>query len=501
MSENGSRAPAISALAALAAFAALAGAALLGLHALASEPRLSAGPDPRPAASIAAALLALAAIPWLLAAWRAWQRGYARPGPLRRSRLWRLALCGALYPYLLAPLLPGSEHRLTVIGLLAVGAALVGAFLWRVRDEDRAARPHPALRLAERGLSNLALIVVALELGLRLYSLALPSPWTVEADGTPERLVDAYRLTPETPGPYRVNGRGFHDTEFDTYKPAARIRIAALSDSFGVGVVPYEQNVFTVLENELRNAIPGRTVEVYNFSVANASPSTYLALLAGEVQRYSPDLVLVMLFAGNDFEFRRATLLDVNLLYVNRVGRRLWVWLQGWAAGDAAPAGASAASEPDSWTPPALTPEDFLEVERRRFEHVARPGLEARAAPALERLERLIDLSRAPVVLAVAPDEFQVRPTLLARLTEGRTPDPYDLHQAQALAQRLARRKDAVFVDLGPPLVQIETEGRHTFVPNNTHWNALGNRVAAETMARALGPVLRRMAGAPPEPG
>src|SRR5262245_5040667 len=97
---------------------------------------------------------------------------------------------------------------------------------------------------------------------------------------------------------FRMNSRGFLDTEFGPKQPG-RYRIVALGDSFGHGVVPYRYNFLTLAEAELQKARPG--LEVYNLGIPRIGPREYLALLINEGLAYEPDAILVSFFVGNDF--------------------------------------------------------------------------------------------------------------------------------------------------------------------------------------------------------
>ncbi len=58
--------------------------------------------------------------------------------------------------------------------------------------------------------------------------------------------------------------------------------------------------VLTLLEGKLAGCVPER-VEICNLGIPALDPIDYLQLLSLEGERLDPDLVLVCLFAGNDF--------------------------------------------------------------------------------------------------------------------------------------------------------------------------------------------------------
>ncbi len=99
---------------------------------------------------------------------------------------------------------------------------------------------------------------------------------------------------------YRLNSKGFNDTECEARKPAGTLRVLGIGDSFAFGVVPYANNYLTLLEEELRAR--GKKVEIVNMGIPCIGPEEYLSVLASEGLDLDPDMVLVSFFVGNDFE-------------------------------------------------------------------------------------------------------------------------------------------------------------------------------------------------------
>ena len=111
----------------------------------------------------------------------------------------------------------------------------------------------------------------------------------------------AAHITPHQPWyNYWSNAFGFHDEEFVEPKPAGRIRILAVGDSFTFAPVPYPQGVMTLTEAALRAACGGRDLDLLNMGLMGAGPPEYRILAELGVPRFTPDLVLVNVFLGND---------------------------------------------------------------------------------------------------------------------------------------------------------------------------------------------------------
>ena len=102
---------------------------------------------------------------------------------------------------------------------------------------------------------------------------------------------------------FHLNSRGFNDVEFSTHKTPGTIRILGIGDSFAFGVVPYEYNYLTLVEQYLKQS--GHNVELINMGIPSIGPKEYLSLLVNEGFALEPDRVLLSFFIGNDFEESR----------------------------------------------------------------------------------------------------------------------------------------------------------------------------------------------------
>lgn len=103
----------------------------------------------------------------------------------------------------------------------------------------------------------------------------------------------------------RTNREGLRDVEHSKRKPPGTFRIAVLGDSFTeANVVGVQQTFWWVAREHLEHcpalaAYPGG-VEVINFGVSAYGPTQELVVLRKRVWAYSPDLVLLAFYPGND---------------------------------------------------------------------------------------------------------------------------------------------------------------------------------------------------------
>jgi len=101
----------------------------------------------------------------------------------------------------------------------------------------------------------------------------------------------------------RINSAGMHDEEVTLAKPPKTLRVAVLGDSFMEAVqVPQEATFASRLEERLAACprVAGQRVETLNFGVANYGTAQQLLQLREHVWQYSPDMVVLAFFAGND---------------------------------------------------------------------------------------------------------------------------------------------------------------------------------------------------------
>jgi len=101
----------------------------------------------------------------------------------------------------------------------------------------------------------------------------------------------------------RINSDGLRDREHAIAKPESTFRIAIVGDSYCEAFsVSLEEAFWAVMGEKLEecNAFPGRKVEVINFGVSGYGTAQELLTLREKVWKYSPDLVLLAVTTNND---------------------------------------------------------------------------------------------------------------------------------------------------------------------------------------------------------
>ena len=153
-------------------------------------------------------------------------------------------------------------------------------------------------------LAGVAMAFLVAEVAVRVSGLAKVSLYTF----------DAYRgwgLKPGTSGWQReegagfvsVNRAGFRGPEWTIAKPPDTLRIAVVGDSFTEAPqVAYDQTFCAVAERALGgcNGLGGKRVQVMDFGTDAYGTAQELVTLHRHAWQYSPDLVVLAFFSGND---------------------------------------------------------------------------------------------------------------------------------------------------------------------------------------------------------
>jgi hypothetical protein len=152
---------------------------------------------------------------------------------------------------------------------------------------------------------GVGLAVVVAEVGVRSLHLVPTRFWE------PDPVLGS-RLIPGKEGwwtqeelefrvPVRINSAGWRDVEHALVKPAGVYRIVILGDSFIEAMqVPLQDTVGRRLEQELNQLPGGVRYEVISLGVSGYGTASELLAYRDIGRLYSPDLVLLAFYPGND---------------------------------------------------------------------------------------------------------------------------------------------------------------------------------------------------------
>lgn len=162
-------------------------------------------------------------------------------------------------------------------------------------------RAFPTLVLV---LGSVLVSLAVAEIALRVLGFSYASFWI------PDELTGS-RLRPASEGwsgreggaHVKINSRGLRDREHAIPKPPGVYRIAVLGDSYAEALsVSVEQTFWWRLAQGLQSCAfaPGMSIEAVNFGVSGYGTADELLTLRHRAWEYSPDLVLLAFFPGND---------------------------------------------------------------------------------------------------------------------------------------------------------------------------------------------------------
>jgi hypothetical protein len=217
----------------------------------------------------------------------------------------------SIYLYII---LKTTQESLTKIVLVARSGAtpLAAPSLCSSEELRKARRGGGMIRsdgVMRRALANLGLMVVGVVVALLVAEVALrvlriTYPLFMQAD-----YYTGWSHLPGATGWWnpqsyvRINSQGLRDWEHSEKKPPNTFRVAIVGDSYAEALqVPPEQAFWSVMPKQMAScqAIHGRKVEVINFGVGNYGTAQELITLRRRVWEYSPDLVLLEFYPGND---------------------------------------------------------------------------------------------------------------------------------------------------------------------------------------------------------
>ncbi|HBQ97110.1 MULTISPECIES: SGNH/GDSL hydrolase family protein [unclassified Roseofilum] len=281
---------------------------------------------------------------------------------------------------------------------------------------------------------------------------------------------------------FRLNSQGFKDVEFQVEKAPNTFRILGIGDSFAYGVVPYNYNYYTRLEEKLKQR--DDRVEIINMGIPNLSPKDYLALLVTEGLALNPDRVILSFFIGNDFDDSKRSIESYSYVF------SFWKFLidlQNSYEGKVIHGNLEYQDDL-----PTLTDEKYLQIEIGRSDlfRVDNSELESKVRGAmtyLREIKELCDRQNIELLVILIPDELQVNPNLQSKVIDSQEMNlqDFDFSLPNQYLQEELNEAEINFIDL-LPYFQGYSEFEQLYKPNDSHWNIAGNELAAELIFQYL---------------
>ena len=318
------------------------------------------------------------------------------------------------------------------------------------------------------------------------------------------------------PGGSVTNQFGFNAKDYPLQRPADIFRILVVGDSFN-WAGGRKGNYTALFERKLEEHCGVHKIDVINAGYPMTHTGEQLAMLKRYGLQYNPDLVLLGFFSGNDFvdaDPNRKRIV-VNDIYVD-IDKRNELTVLGYpiipnsrlllfveqkykVISELRKAKAefkkiTPASEKQEGEE-SFSEEAFLNIERSRLEFFNLNTLrEGRfheninyIFQSISEMDAILKSRDAKFFVAIYPDEFQVNQGLTNAIL-GRfnlRKEDFDLELAQNLLKEFLKSKGIPYIDL---LDRFRTEGQRQelYLFRNTHWNRLGNQLAADILFENL---------------
>ncbi len=319
-----------------------------------------------------------------------------------------------------------------------------------------------------------------------------------------------------TPDGSLTNKFGFNDRDHPLQRPADIFRILVVGDSFN-WAGGREGNYTGLLRRKLEKHCGVHKIDLINAGYPMSHTGEQLAMLKKYALQYNPDLVILGFFAGNDFvdaDPNRKRIV-INDMYVDIDKRnelnvlgypiipnsRLLLFIEQkykiireLRRAKAEFQKITPASEKQEGEE-SFSEETFLNIERSRLEffnlNASREGrFHENISYIFQSISEMYAILRSrntKFIVAIYPDEFQVNQGLTNAIL-GRfnlRKEDFDLELAQNLMKEFLKSRGISCIDF---LDRFRTEGQRQelYLFRDTHWNKLGNQLAADILFEKL---------------
>ncbi len=370
--------------------------------------------------------------------------------------------------------------------------------------------PQWKQRALRRGLLLFSVILLVFLIGegsLRLYFALVPAPHDSPYIKDPDSL---YRLRP---GPFWEDGRapedivnsfGFRDREPSIPKPPGTFRIVGIGDSFVLGAVPIEDNFLRVTERALNASSGGDSLafEVSMMGLGGYGPENELGILRSTALSLDPNLVILCFYIGNDVTGipLKGEVLGGELYFVRSSNRwhnllrksRLFIVAEKvvvtrWRLRNLRAQRSHDSKKQSERSKPTLY---YLLIQKKRLPIYSLKQVDdieplwRRAEEVLREFDRVCRAASVPWLLLLIPTEEQIDPLVRREVLDALSldEDNYDFDLPLRRLDRFATPRGIDLLDLTPAFRKAHRSEGRLYIPNDTHWNRLGNRLAGEAI-------------------
>jgi hypothetical protein len=348
--------------------------------------------------------------------------------------------------------------------------------------------------------------LILIEVFLTLFFPIAP-PWEVNMIFEPDPFT-GYRIKPNSIGYFRdgipgvANSYGQRNKTVSLKKTSNDLfRILVLGDSFTVGANVRQEEAYPQVLEVLMNNPPQRPVEVINAGVGGWNPFQYAQYYEQYGKDLDPDLILVGFFVGND---TFGIPVSVEQLNTAVMGRRVsrqeavsWITKPRVLFYAKTHIGRLIANRGlgirkikrdrcDGEFPEPLVATQRLRLQNHLKRSPATYELAKESVNQVLRIKRAAEQKSKSIVVVLIPDENQLNAALQKLILNQNSFQDYDFKMPQSMLTEMFHGAGIFTIDLLPPFLK---DGRCLYM-NDTHWSPEGHKLAAEIIAREIGPFL-----------
>jgi hypothetical protein len=308
-------------------------------------------------------------------------------------------------------------------------------------------------------------------------------------------------------GEIKTNQLGYNDRDHSFANPDNSYRILVLGDSFSWAGL--QKNYILQLGRLLQDKYPDR-IEVINAGWPGLGPVDLENLLLSEGLHFQPDLVGMAFFVGNDFfeNYHRKTALRNGKLthiplpwkddkltvraFVKYIKRESYL-LDILRKLKAIVVQVVEKEIEDEGETGLMSRRSYLEFEYYRTPLFLRDlSISSRQQisqieEVIVRINRRLQEEGIEFFLVIIPDEIQVNYELRQEVINefNLSSRDYDFGQPQRFLRKICRENSIPVIDILPELTRLGGS-RRTYKLRDSHWNGLGNMLAAEIICKFL---------------
>lgn len=343
--------------------------------------------------------------------------------------------------------------------------------------------------------------ILCSEILLRVYVQFTPTMFSPR-----DKRYNQFRATPKAwINGFQLNSKGFQDIEFSVKKEKGKFRILAIGDSFTFGVVPYENNFITLLEEKLKTINPN--IEILNMGIPATRVREYLSLFVDEGLALNPDLVLINFYVGNDIMDAEEKPKESPLMIVRFI-KYIPAYFKSRKYQPKFNPNPNSNRPENTYNDeaPSMDNASFEGIQKFYFKiYLNNPIVNKHLEPSynsvfkdVATIQKICDTKNIKLVLSLLPAEIQVDTNLqketepILTETNFRIFDSYpnllkslDYSHPNKMLKKEFDKRNINYIDL-LPVFQEKGKSFQLYKPKDTHWNIPGNKLAAETIYKYI---------------